>query len=294
MSYSIIKNAGTRDCNLGYSLRCRGTGSSRMLAFTGVVPLSVRWGTTPLLGVNKRDALSRTRYQALGGGGGVITTIRSCAPSADVVEALGSVDFLERLRGITTLTTRAVSSKTEGASERVSALLPLARSDGQSQVRFAALGALASQPREALDDTTLAQVLEVCRAILSGDKEPSCRCGAADAIAALGLHDGFKDLVDALGSAEADWMLKLSILAGLGEMQHPDAFELLASVVEPEGVRHEEAHNEPLVYAAAVGALGDLGDERALPIVKRVAEEASDEAVRERAKIAADMLAGQT
>ncbi len=203
---------------------------------------------------------------------------------------LGSPDFVERIRAATALATSDVTANVEGTPERVKALLPVAQSDSHSQVRFVALSALAAQPADAMSSELLSEVLVVCRKVLSGDQEPSCRCGAADVIAALRLNDGFDDLVAAYSSENADWMLRLSIVAGLGEMQNEKSFDMLASVVKPDGELYDYAKSEPLVLAAAVGALGDLGDMRALPIVSSLAKEGEDEAVRERATIAVQML----
>lgn len=203
---------------------------------------------------------------------------------------LNSPDFVERIRAATSLSSSEVIADLDGTPERVKTLLPVAQNDSHSQVRFVALSALAAQPADALSPDLRDQVLAVCRNVLAEDKEPSCRCGAADAIAALRLNDGFDDLVAAYNSEGADWMLRLSIVAGMGEMQNEKSFEMLASVVNPEGELYEYAKSEPLVLAAAVGALGDLGDMRALPLVSSLAKEGQDEAVRERATIAVQML----
>lgn len=199
------------------------------------------------------------------------------------VEMLHSSDFVERIRGVNVLST--ARGETMDVPARVEALLPVARDDRASQVRFCALSALAAQAPDKIDTELQSTVLETARHVLIEDTEMSCRCGAADVIAALRLGDGFSDLVDAYRSDWADWMLRLSIVAGMGVMGHEDSFAFLQNVVEED----EYAKKESLVLAAAVGALGDLGDMRALPIVQRFAG-AEDEAVRERATIALEML----
>lgn len=170
---------------------------------------------------------------------------------------------------------------------RVTALLPLAVGDIAGQVRFCALSALAAQPADKLDSMQRAMLLDAARVVLREDREMSCRCGAAGIIEALRLDDGFEDLVVAYRSDAADWMLRLSIVAGMGEMAHESAFAFLSNVVDADA----HAAKEPLVLAAAVGALGDLGDPRALPIVERFVG-VEDVAVRERACIAKQMLDG--
>lgn len=180
-----------------------------------------------------------------------------------------------------------VLSDVSGADSRVNLLIPLAHHDPQPQVRFTALGVLTQQPPGELSEGTKSRVLSMASEILASDSEPSCRCGAADLISGLKLLDGYEELLKAYTSEGADWMLKLSILAGLGELKHPDAFDLLCAVIDPDNVKYEK---EPLVLAAAIGALGDLGDKRALPIVEKIAAEDGDEAVVERAKIAVEML----
>lgn len=203
-------------------------------------------------------------------------------------EGLNSEDFLVRIKAVTSMASAEVLSDVSGADSRVNLLIPIAQSDPQPQVRFTALGVLTQQPRAELSSETLSRVLSMATEILASDAEPSCRCGAADLISGLGLLDGYEQLLKAYDTPGADWMLKLSILAGLGELKHPDAFDLLCSVVDPDNVKHEK---EPLVLAAAIGALGDLGDKRALPIVEKIAtEDGGDEAVVERAKIAVSML----
>lgn len=204
----------------------------------------------------------------------------SGASSSDL---LASADFVERIRGVSSLASS--EGDASAVAERVSALLPLAVDDSSGQVRFCALSALAAQPADKLDDAQRSVLLDAARGVLRDDSEMTCRCGAADVIAALKLNDGFNDLVVAYRSEAADWMLRLSIVAGMGEMAHAEAFAFLSDVVDPDAF----AAKEPLVLAAAVGALGDLGDPRALPIVERFVG-VEDEAVRERASIAKQML----
>lgn len=195
------------------------------------------------------------------------------APS--VQEQLTSEDFLQRIRGINRC------DEIESTTERISALLPLATEDGSQQVRYAAISRMASFDHTSISEEDGERILSVARFILSNDKESSCRSGAADMIAALRLHDGFDDLVEAFEST-TDWMLQFSIAAGLGEMASPKAFDFLTGVLEKNS-------SDVLLVAATIGALGDLGDKRALAVVEKYLDN-DDSSIRERAVIAHDSL----
>lgn len=200
----------------------------------------------------------------------------ACAEASSPAELLQSDDYVERIRGVNR------SSEVSDPHARVALLLPLVTSDPASQVRFCALSHLSAIGAANLTESELSATLEAARAVLRDDKEASCRSGAADVIAGLRLKDGFSDLVDAF-NADDDWMTRFSIVAGMGELAHPDAFEFLSGIVE------DEESAEGLILTAAVGALGDLGDERGVALIKKFVEN-EDASVSERAKIALDML----
>lgn len=207
------------------------------------------------------------------------STLRMCTEvdngERDVQTLLESSDYIDRIRGVNR------SGEIGDVHDRIQALLPIAGGDPNGQVRFCSLSHLASLKRDAISDEDAASVLEVVREVLSSDVESSCRSGAADVIAGLRLRDGFDDLV-ACFRASGDWMLKFSIAAGMGELGDPRAFDFLSSILD------DEASDE-LLITATVGALGDLGDMRALPLIERYMQ--SDEpSVKERARIAHSML----
>ncbi|CAN8064193.1 unnamed protein product [Agarophyton chilense] len=196
--------------------------------------------------------------------------------SPTVKEMLVSSDSLERIRGINR------SSELKSTSDIVFRLVPIATSDGNQQVRYVAISRLAGLEPSSLSDDDKESLLTAARFILVNDKEPTCQAGAADLIAGLRLSEGFDDLVDTFNTT-SDWMLKFSIAAGLGEMGVPKAFDFLVSILD------SESEENFLLVSAAIGSLGELGDERALPMIERylVSEEQS---IKERAVIAHEML----
>ena len=131
-------------------------------------------------------------------------------------------------------------------------LIQIAAADGNARVRYAAISQIASLGHQ---DATEAESL--LRKSLSTDPEPDVQAAAADAIGALGLSNAYQDLAAAY-NATNEWLVKFSIVAALGELGNPAAFDLLKDAVN--------ADNE-LIATAAIGALGELGDERALPIL---------------------------
>ncbi|PXF41430.1 hypothetical protein BWQ96_08865 [Gracilariopsis chorda] len=193
-----------------------------------------------------------------------------------VKDMLASDDLLERIRGINRI------NELPSTSERVETLIKISTGDVNQQVRYAAVSRLSNMDRASLSEEDKEKLLTAARFVLVNDSESSCQSAAADLIAALRLYEGFDDLVDTFNST-SDWMLKFSIAAGLGEMGDAKAFDFLVSILDG------ESSNESLLITAAIGSIGELGDERGLPIVERYLEN-EDKSVRERAKIARAML----
>lgn len=202
-----------------------------------------------------------------------------CAAEAeDGGDLLSSPDFVTRIKGI-----NSVRDRYDTASDVIAALLPVAADDANAQVRYMAISQVAGLEAGDVSAADGATVLATCLAILDKDTDPSCQAGAADAIAALRLQDGFDNLVDTF-NATSDWMLRFTIAAGVGVMANPRSYEFLTAVLdscEPEG--------DELLLTATIGALADLGNVDALPIVEKY-EDFPDSAVQERAKIAIDIL----
>lgn len=237
------------------------------------------------------------------GGGGVMPPIPGDGPGKEQDST-----FLERIR----LINKVSDAPTE---DQVTSLISLARTDPNAQVRYTALSRLSNVDvaspgvQQHTDD-----ILAIARNALQGDSEPSCRSAAADLIAGLRLNDGFDDLVAAFNNDSADWVLKFSICAGVGYMRHPQSYDFLSSVLAQKKVEWKEDEikqqkiaagelppppppsptdlvpvDDSLLVAACVGALGDLGDQRALPLVKEFIAH-PDSAISERAKHSCDQL----
>lgn len=204
---------------------------------------------------------------------------RACARiSATIDELLESSDYLSRIRGI------AKVDEMTSTSAQVSQLVKLTTEDSNSQVRYAAISRLSNLDASRLTDEDSQNVLQAARYTLINDKEPSCQAAAADLIAGLRLADGFDDLVQAFNST-SDWVLKFSIAAGVGEMRHPKAFDFLKGVLDNDSGESKDY----LLIAAAIGALGDLGDPRGASVIEKYLEH-PDSSIQGRARIAKDLL----
>lgn len=196
----------------------------------------------------------------------------------DEEDLLASPDFVKRIRGV-----NGVRERYTTASGVIGALMPLVANDSNPQVRYMAVSQVAGLDAGEISATDGEQVLETCLTMLEKDTDPSCQAGAADAIAGLKLQDGFDKLVDTFNST-SDWMLRFTIAAGIGVMANPRSYEFLTAVldsVEPVG--------DELLLTATIGALADLGNVDALPLVDKYLD-FPDKAVQERANIAHDIL----
>lgn len=193
-------------------------------------------------------------------------------------DLLASPDFVQRIKGVNEARTRFSDAK--GV---VAALLPLAAADANPQVRYMAISQLAGLDAADLGEDDGVRLLDTCTTMLREDTDPSCQAGAADAIAGLRLQEGFDTLVDTFNNT-SDWMLRFTIAAGVGVMNNPRSFEFLTAVLDaaqPEG--------DELLVAATIGALADLGNTDALPIIAKYREH-PDASVQERASIAHEVL----
>lgn len=124
--------------------------------------------------------------------------------------------------------------------------------DRNVRVRYAAVSQLAT-----LGQQNLPLTLNILRRSLLEDPEMDVQAAAADALGALKLRDAYMDMQE-LYYRTPEWLVQFSIIAALGEMGDPRAFELLEDALK--------SGNE-LVKTAAIGSLGELGDERALPLL---------------------------
>jgi HEAT repeat protein len=160
-----------------------------------------------------------------------------------VGELLASQDFGDRL-----LAVNQIRQLEPGAGFE---LLQMAVEDSNARVRYAAVSQMS-----VLGQQNPPQAMTLLRGRLS-DSEMDVQAAAADSIAALKLTDAFEDLQQ-LYHSTPEWLVKLSIVAALGEMGDKRAFDLLAEALNSE--------NE-LLQTVAIGSLGELGDDRAIQLL---------------------------
>lgn len=124
--------------------------------------------------------------------------------------------------------------------------------DANVRVRYAAISQM-----DSLGDCDRPQTLELLQDSLLNDPETDVQAAAADAIGGLKMTEAFDDLQKIYESTD-EWLLKFSIVAALGELGEPRAFDLLTQAIESD---------ISLVSTAAIGSLGELGDPRAIPLL---------------------------
>lgn len=158
----------------------------------------------------------------------------------DSVQALLKSDnFGDRLRAVNQLRQIEPSVAFE--------LIQSAITDNNVRVRYAAVSQLSS-----LGQQSRSRSLDILRRCLVEDPEPDVQAAAADSLGALRLGEAYEDL-QALYDRSSEWLVKFSIVAALGELGNPKAFDLLKTALD--------SGNE-LVKTAAIGSLGELGDDR--------------------------------
>jgi HEAT repeat protein len=123
--------------------------------------------------------------------------------------------------------------------------------DRNTRVRYAAVSQIAT-----LGQQDQAAAFSLLSASL-GDPEPDVQAAAADSLGALKLTDALADLQE-LYQTTPEWLVKMSIVACLGEMGDRRAFDLLQMALSDQN---------SLVSVSAIGALGELRDERAIPLL---------------------------
>ncbi|MGB3570567.1 MAG: HEAT repeat domain-containing protein [Phormidesmis sp.] len=139
-------------------------------------------------------------------------------------------------------------------------------SDPNTRVRYASISQVST-----LGEQDKAIALDLLKAALS-DSEPDVQAAAADSLGALKLTESLADL-QTLYQDTPEWLVKMSIIACLGEMGDRAAFDLLQSAL---------ASDNSLIEVSAIGALGELGDDRAIPLLLPYAD-SDDWQVRHRA-----------
>jgi HEAT repeat protein len=187
--------------------------------------------------------------------------------SESVKQLLSSQDFGDRLQ--------AVNQMRQLEPVLAFDLIQRAIADKNVRVRYAAVSQMAT-----LGEQDLPKALLLLRESLK-DPEPDVQAAAADALGALKLTAAFDDL-QALYHNTPEWLVQLSIIAALGEMGEPRAFELLEVALN--------SGNE-LIQTIAISALGELGDRRAVGAIASYASNA-DWQVRYRVAQALGRLGG--
>lgn len=189
--------------------------------------------------------------------------------TAQIRQMLSAENFGERIKAINLLRTIA-------PAEALPLITPLC-DDSHTRVRYAAVSQIATLGKQ--DKATAYKVLSASL----GDPEPDVQAAAADALGALKLTDALDDLHELYGMT-SEWLVKMSIVAGLGEMGDTRAFGLLQSAL---------ADNNSLVSVAAIGALGELKDPRAIDLLLPYAND-DDWQVRHRIAQALGQFADQS
>ncbi|MBE9040758.1 HEAT repeat domain-containing protein [Oscillatoriales cyanobacterium LEGE 11467] len=161
-----------------------------------------------------------------------------------VRQLLASENFGDRIRGINQLSQLEPAI----AFELVQPVI----CDSNDRVRYSAVSKLASVGAQ-----NRGASLEILRDRLYNDAELDVKAAAADALGALKLTEALEDLQQ-LYQSSSDWIIKLSIVAALGSMEDTRGFDILQDALQAP---------EELVQGMAVGALGELGDERAIPLL---------------------------
>ncbi|NEP60679.1 MAG: HEAT repeat domain-containing protein [Symploca sp. SIO2G7] len=160
-----------------------------------------------------------------------------------VQKLLKSEDYGKRLSGINQL--RQLEPAV--AFELVQPLI----NDRNTRVRYAAVSLM-----DVLGTQDLAVSLKILRDRLS-DSEPDVQAAAADALGALKLTEAYDDLKQ-LYQDTPEWLVKMSIIAALGELGEPRSFELLLSAL---------SSDNGLIQTMAISVLGELGNTSAIPLL---------------------------
>ncbi|MBG1262761.1 phycobilisome degradation protein NblB [Nostoc commune] len=161
-----------------------------------------------------------------------------------VKQLLSSEDLGDRLRAVNQIRQLEPAIGFE--------LIQSAIGDRNSRVRYSAVSQM-----DTLGTQDLQLSLDILRDRLLHDSEVDVQAAAADCLGALKLHEAFEDLQH-LYHTTTEWLIQFSIIATLGELGDPRAFELLKEALSSE--------NE-LVQTAAISSLGDLGDLQAVPLL---------------------------
>lgn len=186
-----------------------------------------------------------------------------------VATLLNSEDYGERLSGINQL--RQLETK-----DAFPLIEPLVN-DSNVRVRYAAVSQLSS-----LGQVNREKSLTLLRDRLHNEPEADVQAAAADALGGLKLTETLDDLIQLYHHTE-EWLVEFSIIACLGEMGDPRAYEVLIEALNSEN---------NLVKTVAIGSLGELGEPQAVEALKPFIND-SDWQVRSRLVQAFSRLGGE-
>ncbi|MEH1865460.1 MAG: HEAT repeat domain-containing protein [Nostoc sp.] len=164
--------------------------------------------------------------------------------SESVKQLLSSEDLGDRLRAVNQIRQLEPTVGFE--------LIQTAISDRNSRVRYSAVSQM-----DTLGTQDLQLSLDILRDRLLHDSEVDVQAAAADCIGALQLHDAFEDLKEVYYKTD-EWLIQFSIIATLGALGDPRAFELLKEALSSE---------TELVQTAAISSFGELGNLEAVPLL---------------------------
>jgi HEAT repeat protein len=131
-------------------------------------------------------------------------------------------------------------------------LIQIAINDENSRVRYSAISQM-----DTLGTQNLDLALQILRDRLLNDPEADVQAAAADCIGALKLHQAYPDLEQVYNSS-SEWLVQFSIIATLGELGDPRAFELLKQAI---------AADVELIKTAAISSFGELGNPEAVSLL---------------------------
>ena len=152
-------------------------------------------------------------------------------------------------------------------------LIQSAITDTNARVRYSAVSQFDTLGTQDLDKS-----LSLLRGLLQ-DPEADVKAAAADCLGGLKLVAAFDDLQQ-LYQSTGDWIVKLSVIAALGELGEPRGFELLKQAL---------SEDNDLVKTAAISSMGELGNTEAVSILSPYAGD-SDWQIRYRVAQALNRL----
>ena len=160
-----------------------------------------------------------------------------------VKKKLESEDLGDRLRGVNEIRELEPAIGFE--------LIQSAITDTNARVRYSAVSQFDTLGTQDLDKS-----LSLLRGLLQ-DPEADVKAAAADCLGGLKLVAAFDDLQQLYQSTE-DWIIKLSVIAALGELGEPRGFELLKQAL---------SEDNDLVKTAAISSMGELGNPEGISIL---------------------------